>query len=458
MTKQDSPDPYQLQGRSVIVAGLGVSGQAACRLALSRGARVTAVDESADGRAQARAETLRAAGVSVFTGWTPALALPEADLAVLSPGIPPEGSLAKALARTAPISVGELEFGLRHLACPVLAITGTNGKTTSTELAEHCLKGVGLEAVACGNIGFAASELALASKAPDYAVAEVSSFQLDTLVETRFAAAVILNVTPDHWDRYPSPADYSRSKLRLASLAWRCAASAQVARLPEAAGISFDLLFDKDGDDSCSFHSRGGKLILRPCGLEFDLCEQPLQGRHNIENLLAVLALGHMAGLDPAALFRAAGSFRLARHRQELVLQKNGIAYINDSKATNPDAMVQAILRFGRDESRPLVLIAGGRDKMMDFSIVSPLLPPYVKAILTYGESATLLTRLWSDLVPCTSCVSFDAAVQAAMVAARDGDAVLLSPGCASLDCFGSYAQRGDRFTEIVQRPQSHAL
>lgn len=459
MTAITRPDPYCLGPASlVVVAGLGVSGQAACLLARSRGSRVLAVDEGADARAQSRAASLRGRGVEVLIGWTPEQGLPAADIAVLSPGIPPQGRLGQALAASARELVGELEFGLRHLPCPILAITGTNGKTTSTELAEHCLKGIGLKAVACGNIGFAASELALAEEAPDFAVAEVSSFQLDTLHKTRFAAGVILNVTPDHWDRYPSPADYSRSKLRLAALSQRCAASLQVARLPEAAELAFDLVFDKDGEPSCPFRRLGDVLILDPAGISVDLRDQPLRGGHNAENLLAVLALGHMAGLETAALFRAAGSFKLARHRQEEVLNKNGIVYINDSKSTNPDAMAQAILRFGREEGRGLILIAGGRDKMMDFSIVSPLLPPYVKSILTYGESASLLTRLWSDLVPCMSCESFDAAVEAAMVAARDGDAVLLSPGCASLDCFSSYAQRGDRFTEIVQRSQPHAL
>jgi UDP-N-acetylmuramoylalanine--D-glutamate ligase len=451
-------DPYRLQGQRVIVAGLGVSGQAACVLALSRGAQVIAVDESSDARAEARAASLRLKGIEVMTGWNPSVNLPLALLVVLSPGIPPEGRLGKALSEISSKLIGELEFGLRHLPCPILAITGTNGKTTSTELAEHCLNGIGLKAVACGNIGFAASELAMAENPPDFAIAEVSSFQLDTLHETRFAAGVILNVTPDHWDRYPCPSDYTRSKLRLALISKRCAASLQVSRLPEAAELAFDLVFDKDGELSCSFRRQGDELILSPCGMRLHLLDQPLRGGHNAENLLAVLALGHMVGLDPAALFRAAGSFKLARHRQEEVLNKNGIVYINDSKSTNPDAMSQAILRFGREERRALILIAGGRDKMMDFSIVSPLLPPYVKSILTYGESATLLTRLWSDLVPCTSCESFDAAVEAAMIAARDGDAVLLSPGCASLDCFSSYAQRGDRFTEIVQRSPLHAL
>ena len=442
--------------KDVLVLGLGRSGMAAASLLQRDGARVVVRDEADGATLVERASRLRELGVRVELGnhFDNAARF---DAAVLSPGIAPERPIVlDLLGRNTPV-LSELELAYRFCVCPVVAITGTNGKTTTTELIATMLEGCGKRAVAAGNNGHAFSDAVEGSAGLDALVLEVSSFQLEKTEQFRANVAVLLNITPDHLDRYASMDEYTAAK----ALIFKNQTADDVAvlsrealaRLQKLGGsikartITFsaydraaDLWFDSSDNDTIWCR-------LPECqGILMKLSETNLRGRHNAENILATLATGLAMGLTGSEMREAICAYCPQPHRCEFVAEINGVTYINDSKATNPDAVEKALQSLaGR-----AVLIAGGRDKGLDFSAIKEVIAEKVKLAVLIGEAQAGLNRAWSDAVPCVQAFSMAEAVRVAASHACRGETVLLSPACASFDMFENYEHRGDEFKRQV--------
>jgi UDP-N-acetylmuramoylalanine--D-glutamate ligase len=462
----------------VLVLGLGISGVAAAELALRQGADVIALDGAESDVLLARAERLRHRGVRVHLDWNTAewrdpgatAVDPDADgawtagppdLCVISPGIRPASTLG-VLAASLPCPViGELEYGFRHCRCPVIAVTGTNGKTTTVELVTHCLKRCGYKVEAAGNIGLPLAAAAWRSDALDFIVAEVSSFQLETIHTFAPVAAAVLNLSSDHLDHYPDFDAYCRVKLRLAQAVDPKRLVVGNACLQRACDIvaGTPAVFSTDGAVTDYWLDASGWLCYRPASGEHKrllaAADLKLPGHHNVANALAALALCQLVGLPPAEAAAQLPGFAPQDHRLELVAVVRGVRYINDSKATNPDAMLQALETVGAaavDQGGKVLLIAGGRNKNMAFDTVDSSVAHYVKEVLLLGEASAMLAARWQEIVPCRIFSSMNAIVQAATEGAVAGDAVLLSPGCASHDMFTSYIERGQEFARAIRR------
>lgn len=447
-----------------MVLGLGISGEAAAELALQLRARVTVLDGADGPKQQGRAESLQARGVDVWLGWVGNQWTGEAPtLAVMSPGIPPASALGQLAASLHCPVIGELEFGFRHVACPVLAITGTNGKTTATELLAACLKHAGKRVMAAGNIGVPLCEAARKSGQLDFLVVEVSSFQLESCERFTPLAAAVLNVTPDHLDRYGNMSEYAKAKalmFRNMPDAGKIVLRPDVAGLPEIRAAlpktGSPVLFSPEDDLwAAYFLAADGTLCRREAGKTAPLMHRDqlkIRGLHNVENALAVIALAELAGVPFAAIRGGLEAFAPSPHRLELVTVANGVRYVNDSKATNPDSVVRALETVAPPPPGKVLLIAGGLDKDMDFSLLTAALPGPVKEIFLIGKCKETLANLWRDMVYCQQFSSLEAAVDAAVEHAAPGDVILLSPGCASMDMFANYAERGDAFRKAVKR------
>lgn len=450
-----------------LVLGLGVSGFAAARLAAEQGGPVVSLDAGDSPGLRERAGALAAAGVDVRLGWT-AAQWPEAAprQAVISPGIAPASVLGRLAAALPCPVISELEFGFRHCACPVLAISGTNGKTTTTELLEHCLRTAGRRVLAAGNIGVALCEAARRSRELDWLAVEVSSFQLESGDRFAPAAAALLNITPDHLDRHGTMSRYAAAKgllFRNLRRAGQAVLRRDLLDWPEIRAAlprdgSRPILFSGDETAGADWFVRADGMLCRrrPDGGATPLVsrqELQLKGRHNLENVLAASALCELAGLPAEAVRPGLTSFHPSPHRLQWVgVDARGVTYINDSKATNPDALIRALDAVRGEITGKIVLIAGGLDKKMDFAAVPPHLARQARAVFLIGASKERLAKAWNPVVYCKECDSLAAAVDAAAGMAQPGDAVLLSPACASMDMFVNYADRGNRFCELVKR------
>ncbi len=438
--------------KSVLVLGLGRSGAAAARLLLRQDARVLAVDNAVDEVLRAVATPLQAQGADVRLG-VDRLAGTAADIAVLSPGIPPENNLVRELDAAGVPIISELELGFYFCACPVVAVTGTNGKTTTTELCARVLQAGGRRAVAAGNIGLAFCEVVAGGEPMDVAVLEVSSFQLERIQQFRPRVGVVLNVTPDHLDRYASLRAYAAAKGRIF-----------LNQQPEDWAVVnadcrdlFPVLRRNGGPAQVVFSARGPApdckfwldetRIVSHDGRLLDMAETRLRGPHNAENIMAALAAGVMFGVPLDAAQRAIADYRPLPHRCEFVAEVDGVRYINDSKATNVDAVEKALAGC----REPVVLIAGGKDKGFDFAGLNDALRGKVKLAVLIGETRDKLAACWSTVVQCVKAGSLTEAVTLARRSAQPGDVVLLSPACSSFDMFRNYEDRGEQFKRIVR-------
>jgi len=435
------------------VLGLGASGQAAARLLAHEGARVTLLDsgESESLRATAAAMQAEIEGGTVCLGEA-ALATLETGrfaMGILSPGIDPATPLVrKYLKHNAPETlIGELELSWRLCECPVVAITGTNGKTTTTQLVDRMFNACGVRSAAVGNIGPAFASKVAESAAFDIMTVEVSSFQLERIERFRPVVSVWLNFQPDHLDRYPSLEAYAEAKLRIFEN-----------QTPE------DFAIIKYGEPlpppealkarviTFSAYKRGGDLDLRDGVIHFHgtpvlrMAETHLRGLHNAENLMAALAVGAARGLAFQPMVEALASYKPLPHRCESVRTLRGVDYVNDSKATNLDALEKALL----SETRPVVLLAGGKDKGFPFDSLSELVAAKARCVVLIGEMAERIAASWGVHLPCHRAGTLAEAVEIASRQAREGDVVLLSPGTSSFDMFKSYADRGDQFRACV--------
>jgi len=446
----------ELKGKDVLVLGLGRSGMAAASLLQRDGARVVVRDESMDDQLQERAIRLRRLGVRVELG-NQFDHSTHFDLAVLSPGIAPGRPIDReVLTQNTPL-LGELELAYRFCLCPIVAVTGTNGKTTTTELIAAMLTGCGQRTTAAGNIGHAFSDAVEASAGLDAVVLEVSSFQLEKIEQFRANVAVMLNITPDHLDRYESMDEYmlAKSLIFMNQRAEDTAViSAETLEPMQRLGIAIKARPITFSAYNCPadlwldwFDKETIWCRLPECrGILLKMSETNLRGVHNAENVLATLATGLAMGLPVSRMREAICGYCPQPHRCEFVAEVGGVTYINDSKATNVDAVEKALRSLpGRS-----VLIAGGRDKSLDYASLKEVVVEKVKLAVLIGEAQDKMWHAWSKAVPCVRAFSMEEAVRVAASHARRGDTVLLSPACASFDMFENYEHRGAEFKRHV--------
>jgi UDP-N-acetylmuramoylalanine--D-glutamate ligase len=429
--------------RRVLVLGLGISGRSAAAFCAARGARVVAADERP---ASALGPLGDLGGASLAVG-RPFPDPADFDLVVPSPGVP-----RARYAASARRVWGDIELAGRALQVPIVAVTGTNGKSTTTTLIEAMLCRAGLRARAAGNLGVPALDLVGAPL--DVAVLEVSSFQLETVEAFRPRVAVILNVAPDHLDRHGSFEAYAAAKARVFAAQtaddWLVANLADpVARALAEQAPSRLLGFHRDGviGNGACFDQGAFLLRLDGASLRLPADGMRLVGSHNVENALAALAACAALGADLRRATEALLAFEGLPHRCQVVARRAGVTWVDDSKATNVAAAARALEGF----PEPVVWIAGGRDKGLDFAPLAAAARGRVHAALLIGESAPALARALRDSVPVLEVGKLDAAVREAARRARPGDVVLLAPACASFDQFRNFEERGQRFRDAVQ-------
>lgn len=435
-------------GKNTIVLGLGHSGEAAAVLLLEEGARVT-VCESADTPAlREKAQALRARGARVLLGAEAETDPVVYDLAVLSPGIDPVVPLVRnVISKNIPV-IGELELAFEECSCPVVAITGTNGKTTTTELTTRIIQGCGVRTIASGNIGLPFATAVRESHKMDVMVLEVSSFQLETIRHFRPKVAAWLNLSPNHLDRYPGMSEYRSAKLRIFENQTPddFAVVNSVNDLPplRARTISFSAT-----SENADFTLRGSSILFRSEKI-LDQSATRLPGVHNAENIMAALGIGHALGLPMESMTAAISDYAPPVHRCEFVRDLDGVRWINDSKSTNLDAMAQAL----RSQTAPVVLIAGGKDKGFEFDDNAALVRERTRAAVLIGEMRHRIAKSWSG-TDCHPVDSLEDAVATAKRLARPGDVVLFSPGTSSFDMFRNYGERGNLFKSFVHQLQT---
>ncbi len=435
--------------RKVAVLGAGLSGTAAAHLLKDEGAAVTVLDSAEEQTIlKTTIEGLRARGIEVVCGAAAEKDSAHYEVIVLSPGIDPATPLAQNFSARGVEMIGELELGWRSLnQVPVIAITGTNGKTTTTELLAQMLNACGQRTIACGNIGKPLSEVAREGRDLDVITVEVSSFQLETISTFRPSIAVWLNFAPDHLDRYRSLGEYRAAKLRIFD--YQTADDFAVLNAAEEMPpLQAQVTTFSAYEDQADFRLAEGAIVYRGETV-LRLAETKLRGSHNLENLMATLAVGLARGLTFAQMVPPLCEYQPRPHRLEFVRELDDVTYINDSKATNLDAVEKALLA----QTKPVILIAGGKDKGFEYETLRPLVQEKVRATVLIGEMAERICRDWEETTQCTIAVSIADAVERAHALAQPGEVVLFSPGTSSFDMFKSYADRGDQFRALV-----HAL
>jgi UDP-N-acetylmuramoylalanine--D-glutamate ligase len=427
---------FDLRGKEVVVVGLGTSGVAAARLCLARGARVIGTDAKSNDALGSTALALIAQGAEVRGGSVDDANFSKADLVVISPGVPNFPKLdAAEKAGVKIIGEVELSFICRKFPCPVVAVGGTNGKSTVTTLVASLLGGAGKNVFAGGNLGEPWANHV--DEKFDFVVLEVSSFQMERIDAFHPNAAALLNVTPDHLDRYEDLGAYARAKGNM--FVRQTAADTAVIPADDAVclreatrGNGRVVTFGENGDVAFTKEFPG------------------LRGGHNRMNAAAAIAVVNgldAALVDDATISRVFGSFHALPHRMELVGEVGGVKYYDDSKGTNVGASVTALRGLSEDKA---VLIAGGRDKGGSYEPLAQALVDRGRAVVVIGEASTIIADAVGDRVPVRRAASMDEAVNVATALAKIGDAVLLSPACSSFDMFRDYKHRGEEFTRVV--------
>jgi UDP-N-acetylmuramoylalanine--D-glutamate ligase len=446
----------ELKGKKVLVVGLGKSGLAAALFLRRRGAQVTVSDvRSAESLAR-EIPALLEEGIMVEAGGHGLLTFRRQDLIVVSPGVPLDTPELVQVRNFGLPVIGELELAARFLKGKIVAITGSNGKTTTTALLGAILEEAGLPALVGGNIGVPVVELIEQSTDKTWSVLEVSSFQLESTEQFHPAVAVILNITPDHLDRHGSFENYARAKERIfaeQTVADSVVLNADNARAAQAAARSNARVFwfSIEHPVRQGAWAEDGYVVYRGARdgeveRVMPLSKIPLKGEHNVENVLAAVCAARQAGAPSDAIGRAIEKFQAVEHRLEYVATVNGVEFYNDSKATNVDATAKAVAAF----SSGIHLILGGKDKGSDYAVLTDLLRQRVQAVYTIGSAAAKIESQLRGVVSLHSCGTLEHAVSAAAAAAHAGEVVLLAPACSSFDQFESYEHRGRVFKDLV--------
>ncbi len=427
-----------IKGKTVHVLGAGRSGRAAAQLAASQGANVTLFDSS-DEITDVPENVIAYAKATIEVGSSSIC-----DLLVISPGIDTYGEYVAAFAENSEEVIGETELGYQFYDGKVIGITGTNGKTTTTELVQQILSHNGMSCMACGNYGIPLSEVVMLDEVPDSIALELSSFQLETIKDLRPDVAIWMNFDADHMDRYTSIEDYKNAKLRI----FENQGEGDVAIIREGedvgALVAETLTFTTESQNS-DFFLRDGKIYLQ--GEEvLELEKTRFRGLHNAENAMAAIGACLQVGISKEDILPSLLGFAPPMHRCELIRTLYGVEYLNDSKATNLHALDSAL----RSQSRPVVLIAGGKQKGLEYTDLLPRLKEHAKHAIVYGEISSQLKALFSQVIDTHEVSTLTEAVALSQKLTSQGDAVLLSPGTSSFDQFRGYEHRGDVFRAEV--------
>ena len=466
----------QLKNKKIVVVGLGRTGLATARFLHQKGARVLVADTADESQLGDSVRILRQMGVALELGPHRTTSFQDADLIVVSPGVPHTiEPIERAKSRDIPL-MGEVELASRFIKEPIVAVTGTNGKTTTTKLLGQMLKNSGISVFVGGNIGKPLIEYAGSDQKKQIVVAEISSFQLDTIERFRAKVSVLLNITADHLDRYPNFEAYADSKMcvfnnQQADDVAVLNGSDPLIRSKIKAIKSQQLFFPSLEADEQGAVLNGKRIIL--CLNKFekihpeiqipkskiqnqvhlDIAKLRLLGRHNFENACAASLAALASGATLEGIQKTLDHFKGLAHRLELVATVNGVHYYNDSKATNVDGVLRALDSF----SKPVVLLMGGRDKGSNFSVLQDHIRAHVKELVVMGEAAEAIRAALGQLRPTKVAASMQEAVTTALQDADSEDVVLFSPGCASFDWYSNYAERGDDFRRAVEEIKKRA-
>jgi UDP-N-acetylmuramoylalanine--D-glutamate ligase len=442
-----------LQGKKVVIIGMGKTGIATAIFLGAQGARVSVTDEKPQRQWNGRYEQIAnekwleasAYGVGALSG---------ADLIIPSPGVPPRNEILQAAIRGKIPIISEIELAWRFLKIPLVAVTGTNGKTTTTSLLGEILSRAGKKVFVGGNIGNPLIEYASSGRKDDYIVAEISSFQLQWTEQFHPVIAILLNVTPDHIDYHGSFDEYRLVKTRIFANQQKNDFAILNAEDPVQMSMARDIQaevawFSSARELQRGIYLKGDSLFSRAFDgsiEQYPLAMIKIPGLHNIENVMAALMAARFCGCDRESIIAAVSGFRGLPHRIEFAGEKKGVRFYDDSKGTNVGSVLRALDTF----DAPVILLLGGRDKDGDFETLRPLLAKKVKRVILFGEARDRIGSLIGDGVPSEKKHTLREAVAGAYANAAAGDVVLLSPGCASFDEFKDYKERGNFFKEVV--------
>jgi UDP-N-acetylmuramoylalanine--D-glutamate ligase len=450
----------KLEGRKTLVLGAGKSGITSAKFLAERGAIVALHDKKEVETWSEQARSLKEShNIGLIGGQIPSWLLDQIDLVVISPGVPTNTIPAKYIDRKDGEVIGEVELAYRFMKGRIVGITGSNGKTTTTTLIGELLKNSGIETQVGGNIGTPLVSLTETSSENGWTVCELSSFQLETIVDFRPNVAICLNVTPNHLDRYDFFSDYAAAKHRIfmnqtaddvailnaddeITASWANGLKANIVMFSTAKELDEGLFL------------RGNELICRSEAQEKVLTtrqEMTLRGIHNVENVLAGLAAGLACGASPDSMRETISTFKAVEHRLEFVKEIEGVKFYNDSKATSVDAAQKALEALS-DRQGKIVLILGGRGKNAPYQPLAELIKANVRHLILIGEDADNIENQLGDYADVIRADDMSDAVERSFAAAEKGDSVLLAPACASFDMFGSYEERGKVFKSEVEK------
>ena len=446
----------EIQGQKILVVGLGKSGIAAAKFLAARGAEVIANDSQPVENIIAVAKQLKEKNIEVIAGSHPPALFENADLIVVSPGVPLALEPFQQAKNAGVPIISEVELAARFLQGRLIGITGSNGKTTTTTLLGEILQNAGLPTQVGGNIGTPLISLVETSRPDGFTAIELSSFQLEAVESLHLFAAVLLNITPDHLDRYDSIDDYAAAKAKIfrnqtaEDLAVLNADDARVAQLQTNPQLhAHKVFFSRQQELAEGIFLRGDDVISKANGVEKILLarsEIGIRGAHNLENVMAALAVGLACGAAPDSMCETIRNFKGVEHRLEFVAEINGVGFYNDSKATNVDSTIKALEAF----EQGVIVILGGKDKGSDYAPLAPLIRERCEHVILIGAAADKITTALAQTKPLHRATTMPDAVKLGAALAGKGDTVLLAPACASFDMFDNYEQRGKVFKEAV--------